>query len=408
MKKSRYLTKRDIVLSIGTLLIFVSIISVYIQLLGLEHGYFELLVPIAIVILLMFIDRAFVLKKYAKKCDAVKADLELKDVLYQLLEKTASYNGDLDFYNDILIAAIKAIENGHKGSIIDLRNHERIKYVAVEGFDIEVLEAMALGYEDTYLYKETKGALDRTVIIKNSVNYNQLHSNDRLVKSLIEAGTATVKSTLSTPIRLQGEVIGMINIDSSKKDAFSERDIKIIEIFALEVAKMIQYYEVTQENIYLSHYDAMTQIYNRGYFYERHRELYQSTPPNPYVFISTDIDNLKDVNDTYGHDVGDTLIKHFVDGIKGMIDEKAVFGRYGGDEFNLLLPDYSVSEAKALMVKANKYFTANPIRFNKIAIRVSYSYGIIKYPDEEIDYEKLIIKADQRMYEQKNMKGQKN
>jgi len=347
------------------------------------------------------VDRRIVYARYAKEKAVLMSDLELKDLLYDLMEKTADYENHQDLYQDILRTAIDAMTYGEKGSIIDVRNKAYISYVAVEGFERKVLEGMRLGYKDTYLYKETDGRMDQTVVISNSVNYNQLHSNDDLVTSLIEAGTARIRSTICTPIALRGQVIGMINIDSSKKNAFGDKDIKIIELFAIEVGKIIQYHEILQENLHLSNYDAMTQIYNRSYFYEQHKALYHDEKVGGYIFVSADIDNLKSVNDLYGQRVGDELIKYFARVVKKSLPEKALFGRYGGDEFNIVLAGAKVTDLEEILMDIGVYFQENPMTYEDQKVFVSFSYGIINYPEEEKDYEKLIVKANQRMYAQK-------
>jgi len=391
---------------LGVFVMTLGITAVFIEFLDMGHGYLSVIIAVLICLLILMIDRRVVHRRYANKYALLLSDIELKDLLYSLMEKTADYENNSNLYEDILQTAIHAISYGEKGSIIDVRNRDLIAYVAVEGFERKVLEDMCLGYKDTYLYKETDGRMDRTVIISNSVNYNKLHSNDELVKSLIEAGTAGVQSTICTPIIVRGEVIGMINVDSPKKNAFTDKDIKVIEIFAIEVGKIIKYHEILQENLYLSHYDAMTQIYNRGYFYELHKSLYHDVGNSSYVFVSMDINNLKMVNDTYGHSAGDDLIRHFTKGIQRFLPESAIFGRYGGDEFNILLPEATVLKSEKLMKSIGTYFQENAIIYNDHELNVSYSYGIIKYPDEETNYEQLIIKADQRMYAQKkNMKG---
>lgn len=406
VSNKRSVTLRDLVVVIGIFALTLGIVAVVIEIFNKEHGYLVIVLAMFVSLSIFMIDRTIVYRRFVKEQELLISDIELKDLLYNLMEKTADYENNYDLYDDILKAAIDAVTFGEKGSIIDVRNKERVAYIAVEGFEKEVLEEMNLGYKDTYLFKETDGLMDRTVIIRNSVNYNQLHANDELVRSLIEAGTAAIRSTICTPIRLHGEVIGMLNIDSSKKNAFAEKDVQVIEIFAMEVGKIIKYHEIIQENLYLSHYDAMTQIYNRAYFYELHKNMFHDTVDSSYIFIATDIDNLKVINDAYGHSIGDELIKHYVKGIQLYLPEDAVFGRYGGDEFNILVPDSEVLAIEKMMKDIGVYFQKNPIFHNKQKIYVSFSYGIINYPDEEIEYEALVIKADQRMYAQKKtLKG---
>ena len=399
---------RDVIIVVITLVAGLMAAFIISGVFGIRNIYLNVVGAISFGWIVFFSDRVHLIRQYRLEQEHLESDLELKDILYRLLQKTSAHEASEDLYGDILKSAINAIPNGSKGSIIDVRNPKRVSYVAVEGFDRKVLEQMELGIQDTYLYKETHGSMSRTVVIKNSVNYNQLHSNDAYVQDLIEAGTVGVRSTICTPIRTQGKVIGMLNIDSAKRDAFNKRDIEIIEIFAMEVGKMLTYYETMQENLYLSQYDSMTQIYNRGHFYELHKALYKDYKDRSYIFVSTDIDNLKEVNDVHGHVVGDRLICHFVDVLKEHLDEEAIFGRYGGDEFNILMPDKSKLYAARLMEGVVRDLKDRPIYDGETPIQVSYSYGIVEYPDDETDYKQLIIKADKRMYAYKNEAKSKN
>lgn len=408
MRHRNFLLVREMVVGFG---IFGGVVILVLVLGFIRQKTFiaaEVIVIVGIALLMQQLDRYFVYKRHKVEQDSLLSDIEIKDILYDLLQKTAANEENQDLYHEILGAAIKAIPKSSKGTIIDIRNPKRVVYVAVEGFDTLVLEKMKLSLQDTYLYKETGGSLDHTVIVKDSVNYNRLHSNDDYVQDLIEAGTVGIRSTLCTPIRTNGQVIGMINIDSVKKNAFTNKDIELLEMFALEVGKMIQYFETMKENKYLSQYDAMTMIYNRGYFYEKHKELYATIKDQSYIFIATDIDNLKKVNDTYGHDAGDRFICHFVNMVKSHLDDEAIFGRYGGDEFNILLQGATYEAASELMQKITKALMTDPLEYLDKKIYVSYSYGIAKYPEDERDYNQLIIKADQLMYEHKKSKVNKN
>lgn len=397
----KYFGPRELLLTAAGVTAALGLTAIFVELFGINHGYLTLLASILLLTVLLWTDRITNLRRYIEDKSALQKELELKDILYQLLQKTSGYDGNEDIYGEILKAAIHSLPNGEKGSIIDIRVPDKVRYVAVEGFERRVLEKMGLSLKDTYLYKETHGAMDKTVIIKNSVNYNQLHSNDGLVMELIAAGTAGIQSTICTPIILKDKAIGMINIDSGVRDAFSHRDVQIIELFAMEVSKMIQYYEVIKQNIYLSHYDAMTHICNRSHFYDLHKELYKQSPHVPYVFVSSDIDNLKGVNDAFGHVSGDKLIIHFVKGLKLFIDEDVVFGRYGGDEFNFLFPERTAAAVEAVMEEAKEWFQRNPIDCDGTDVYVAFSYGIVHFPSEEQGYEQLIIEADKRMYAQK-------
>lgn len=396
-------TKRNLGISFFFIILTVFIISfslnyVILHLLEVEIGIMPIVLMVCVTMGVIFSESLITIRGLRREQEVLEEDLQLKEILYDLLHQTSTLEDSKRLFDLILTAAIRAIPNGDKGSIIDIRQPNRVKYVATRGFDQEVLEELKLSVSDTYLYKETHGTMNRTVIIENSIKYNKEHNNDVFIDELIKAGTEGIRSTLCTPIRVGNQVIGMINVDSSHTRAFTDNDVKTLEMFSFEVGRMIRYFEVMKENMYLSQFDSMTKVFNRGYFYELHRKLWTKRQETPYVFVATDLNNLKFVNDTYGHTCGDELIMKFADSLKAILPETCIIGRYGGDEFNILFPGFEKEEVGTLLQRVVDYLQQAPIYAKDDAITVSFSYGIVACPQEATDYEALIQKADQLMY----------
>ena len=100
------------------------------------------------------------------------------------------------------------------------------------------------------------------------------------------------------------------------------------------------------ENLeYIASYDAMTGIYNRRKFFEIAVEIFDTSKENLFA-IMIDIDKFKNVNDTYGHPVGDLVIKNIATCIKGNLCKESVFGRVGGEEFAILCHKENQKEVK--------------------------------------------------------------
>jgi diguanylate cyclase (GGDEF)-like protein len=163
--------------------------------------------------------------------------------------------------------------------------------------------------------------------------------------------------------------------------------------------------KIAQLNIaleYSSSHDVLTEILNRGAILQylendikRARRL-----KNKLSLIMFDIDHFKLINDTYGHLVGDTVLMQLSKQIKELIRDIDLFGRYGGEEFIIILPDTSIDQgmimAKRLLNKVEMYkFLANNIEFN-----VTISIGITEYiQNETID--KFIERTDEALYDAK-------
>jgi diguanylate cyclase (GGDEF)-like protein len=122
----------------------------------------------------------------------------------------------------------------------------------------------------------------------------------------------------------------------------------------------------------------------------------------------TDIDFFKGVNDTYGHAVGDLVLKTIAKVIRGQLREYDIAGRYGGEEFSILLPFTKIEEAKMVAERLRKAIEEKVIDISKInpdseikEISVTLSLGIYEMQESDND-EDLLKKADKALYEAKN------
>ncbi len=379
----------------------IAITFILVTLYDIQDRTILIAMAIAINTLLMIIFNILLSVRFMKATKDLKQDLILKEILYDLFHQTSLKHSIDETCDLILKAAIRAIPYAKRGTIMDVTSPDLVQYKAYEGYSLDQLNSMRLNLKNTYLYKETQGKMDRTIIIPDTVTYIKKQNKAASVDQIIKEDEDTIRSTVCTPIVVNGKVFGMLNVDSCKYDAFSQKEVDTIEIFAYEVGRMIRYTQVMNENIYLSRYDDMTKIYNRGYFYELHKKMYSNPAIKDYIFIATDLNNLKEVNDTYGHGIGDRLIRHFTKNVSSLLTENCIFGRYGGDEFNILLPHWTKNEAYALIEKINQKLADDPIKAGEDVIFVSYSYGVVQCPTDEKDYKELIKLADQRMYAHK-------
>ena len=147
--------------------------------------------------------------------------------------------------------------------------------------------------------------------------------------------------------------------------------------------------------------DALTGLYNRREI-ERliHSALLALNDPGKELsLIMLDIDFFKKVNDTYGHDVGDIVIRDVAAIIKSFVNESAgeAAGRWGGEEFFLLLPDKGLKEAAAIAEELRKAVEAHEF---ETAGHKTVSLGVVNV-NAASDYQGIFIRADQALYEAK-------
>lgn len=149
---------------------------------------------------------------------------------------------------------------------------------------------------------------------------------------------------------------------------------------------------------YLSFNDDVTGVPNRRYFVKEINNRLKNYTNEKMAIIFIDLDNFKYVNDTFGHDIGDSLLFEFCNCIKNMNIDDSLFARYGGDEFVLL--KYSLKskgEIKEILNNIIKNLSKPMIIKNK-EIVCSLSIGVSIYPADGLDMEILLKRADMAMY----------
>ena len=115
-----------------------------------------------------------------------------------------------------------------------------------------------------------------------------------------------------------------------------------------------------------------------------------------------DLDGFKDVNDTYGHDVGDLLLKEVARRIRQAIGDEDMAARMGGDELTIILARVEGANGAVQVAQRLQTSLNQPFFIDRHAISVSSSVGISIFPDHSIEEQVLITKADHAMYEAKN------
>lgn len=155
---------------------------------------------------------------------------------------------------------------------------------------------------------------------------------------------------------------------------------------------------------YMAAHDPLTELFNRR---EMDRLLAESIErANRYrqslSILMIDIDHFKQINDTYGHPVGDRALCHFSALLKRVVRNLDYVGRYGGEEFLVILPDTDLSKAEETALRIHHQIGKDPLIVDPDKrIRLQASTGIAGYPDHGSSGEALIRAADRAMYSAK-------
>jgi diguanylate cyclase (GGDEF)-like protein len=153
----------------------------------------------------------------------------------------------------------------------------------------------------------------------------------------------------------------------------------------------------------LSRFDPLTGLYNRTWLYTtlEHEIRRSSRMGRTFALLMLDLDDLKPVNDTFGHQSGDRLLKGAAEALLRTIRFTDAAARYGGDEFVVLLPETDAAGAHIVAEKLRRDIGSLSMRALDRHVRTSVSIGLVTYPEDGTAIEELIAAADVAMYEAK-------
>jgi diguanylate cyclase (GGDEF)-like protein len=151
----------------------------------------------------------------------------------------------------------------------------------------------------------------------------------------------------------------------------------------------------------LARQDYLTDSFNRRGFYELiEREINRANRELiPLTFVYLDLDNFKKLNDLYGHETGDIVLKQTVDTVKLNLRKIDIIGRLGGDEFMILLVGVDADTAKDIVSRVNQELS-NKMRAN--LWEITFSFGVLTYLNPPKNIDEAISKSDDLMYTVKN------
>lgn len=219
-----------------------------------------------------------------------------------------------------------------------------------------------------------------------------------------DAQPLKTRSALITPLGTKDQTYGAITLESQQKGAFSKAELDLLESFAATATAALHNSDLHAQLQEAAITDFLTQQYNRRGFDEiGHREFQRfKRSGSALSIIMLDIDHFKAINDANGHAAGDQVLVVLGQRLHAQLRETDVLGRYGGDEFDILLPDTDLSTAFAISERLGQSICETPIRVGDKEISVTISQGVVQAAREMHDLESLLKKADEALYAAKS------
>ncbi len=177
---------------------------------------------------------------------------------------------------------------------------------------------------------------------------------------------------------------------------------ELVSVLVRDITKQ----KMEKEHIaYMAYHDVLTGLLNRAYVTKELGELlsqykFNRDPIRKVAIIMADLNDFKKINDTYGHHVGDKVLKEVAGRLKSSLRDSDIIARFGGDEFLIILPDIYRDNLQLVVQKITQMIK-KPIKIDHTSIVVGISMGICVCPDDGIELNDVLEKADMAMYKAK-------
>ncbi len=232
------------------------------------------------------------------------------------------------------------------------------------------------------------------------IPYGSHPEADRLLADL------GAKSLLAVPLFVHSSVQGVLQLFSAASDSFSEVDAKFLWILSLSAEKLFQQEQANDALIELAYTDFLTGLKTRRHFEEQlDREIKRAERNgNPLSVVLIDVDHFKPVNDRYGHQTGDIILREIASLLMKGRREIDTVARYGGEEFIIILPDTNLVGADYVAQRLREDIESSDFAADSLPqpVRLTISLGAASFPRDGQSKSDLLEAADVALYEAKN------
>jgi len=303
-----------------------------------------------------------------------------------------NYISDLKKLLQFILNQAIDITSAEKGSLMLYEMEtDRLNIRVVAGLEDEAFQEKVNNSEiKCRSFKPGEGLAGRVFVNAKPIVVNNIKEDDVFVDS----DASYVRSIVCIPMVVYNDVIGVINVTNKRHDKeFTDEDVEMLKAVADQAAVAINKAQLWDMAVS----DSLTGLYVRRYFMVKLQEelLRAERYKNILSIVMADLDRFKNINDTYGHDAGDRVLKAIGKFLQQNIRDVDVIARYGGEEFVIMIPETTKDAAYILAERLRKQFAELKLEnFPQITI----SLGIATYPFDGTELEDLIKNADAAMY----------
>lgn len=222
-----------------------------------------------------------------------------------------------------------------------------------------------------------------------------------------------IRTMLVVPIIHQGKVLGTVNLYHPDENAFSEHDQQLLERIGDRAALALYNGILFERTRSHAQTDTLTELYNLRYVTQNVEMRCQAEPEEPFALFCLDLDSFKPINDLYGHQTGDRVLRDLSALLRSLVrsgDEirrADVVARYGGDEFLIIMDGAEAAQAELFVERIQEAihdYDTGLIHTRVGQLHLGVSVGYSCYPHDGRDWTSLLSVADQHMYENKALR----
>ena len=303
---------------------------------------------------------------------------------------------EIDRIADVCIKSIPALVHASFASLYILDETNNILHLYKHNHPCLINKIVSLNQTPTPLM--VMAARSKELILVPDID---AHKKPIIRKSQrVFAGNYRTKNCAIVPLICQDRVVGVLNLaDKMDGDQFDSGDIALIELFSQLVGASIGNIKLFEKIQRQATTDGLTGLVNHKTFYEiLEKELWRSRRYGGRIsLIMIDVDNLKNINDAYGHRAGDKAIREISRRIKECVRQIDTAARYGGDEFAVILLNSSLEDAIIVAQRMVDAVASSQTTWQKEQIPLSISVGLGQY-DAETTPEDITSRSDQALY----------